>query len=62
MSLTSELKQIWLAGPLRRLREGDAEANAKIEVDAKEVAKLLESLVKMEEDEDEEKKLEAMVH
>lgn len=48
MSLTRELKELWLFGPLRGLNEGEAEANAKIEEDSKEVAKLVDSLVKKE--------------
>jgi Surfeit locus protein 5 subunit 22 of Mediator complex len=53
MSLTRELKELWAFGPLRALNEGEAGANAKIEEDSKEVAKLVDSLAKKEEDEDE---------
>lgn len=51
MSLTRELRELWLFGPLRSLNEGEAEVNAKIEEDAKEVAKLADSLFKKEEKE-----------
>ncbi len=46
MGLTRELKEMWLFGPLRSLKEGEARANARIEEDAKAVAAIIDSLMK----------------
>lgn len=46
MSLTRELKEMWLFGPLRSLNEGEACANRQIDEDAMAVANLIDSLAK----------------
>jgi hypothetical protein len=51
MSLTRELKEMWLFGPLRSLKEGEAKANAKIDEDAKAVAQIMDRLIKNGHDE-----------
>jgi hypothetical protein len=52
MSLTRELKEMWLFGPLRSLNEGEARANAQIGEDATAVANLIDSLTKKNEDQE----------
>jgi hypothetical protein len=46
MSLTRELKEMWLFGPLRSLQEGEAKAKAKINEDARAVVAIFDSLIK----------------
>ncbi len=46
LKLTRELKELWLMGPLRGLGEGEAEANAKMDEDAKKVEEMVRNLVK----------------
>jgi len=46
MSLTRELKEMWLFGPLRSLNEGEARVNAQIDEDARAVANLIDHLAK----------------
>jgi len=52
MSLTRELKEMWLFGPLRSLNEGEARANARIDEDARAVASLIDSLTKKDGDQE----------
>jgi hypothetical protein len=52
MSLTRELKEMWLFGPLRSLNEGEARANAQIDEDARAVANLIDDLTKKDGDEE----------
>jgi hypothetical protein len=51
MSLTRELKEMWLFGPLRSLNEGEARANRQIDEDATAVANLIDSLAKKDDEE-----------
>lgn len=46
MSLTRELKEMWLFGPLRSLNEGEARANARIDEDARAVIAIMDSLIR----------------
>lgn len=46
MSLSRELKEMWLFGPLRSLNEGEASANARIDEDARAVIAIIDSLIK----------------
>lgn len=46
MSLSRELKEMWLFGPLRSLNEGEASANAMIDEDARAVAVILDSIMR----------------
>jgi hypothetical protein len=65
MMLTRELKELWLFGPLRKLYEGEQEANAQIEQDATRVAELADSLLVNDQEEGEEEsesKSEGQIH
>jgi hypothetical protein len=46
MSLSRELKEMWLFGPLRSLNEGEASANARIDEDARAVIAIMDSLIR----------------
>jgi hypothetical protein len=46
MSLSRELKEMWLFGPLRSLNEGEATANARIDEDARAVIAIMDSLIR----------------